>query len=132
MSSTIRQRVTQPASPPIDSVQKLSAALKQAKESASAKGVSEDGFSQSLYSVAQKKLKPPKEKPKPVSQPKRGCCSRLFLCFKVVWIAVLVILAFGMVTIVYKPAGFWFHKVQCMCVHQSMQIYITTVLSHSS
>ena len=129
MSSTIRQRVTQPASPPIDSVQKLSAALKQAKESASAKGVSEYDFEQCLHSVAQKKLKPPKKKPKPESKPSRGCCSRLFLCFKVVWMAVLIILAFCMVTVVYKPAGFWVHKV---CVRTHACKYISTVLSRSS
>ncbi len=116
MSSSLRQRVVSVApspSPPVDSVQGLSAALRQVREAASSRGVTQEEFSRCIHSL-NKITSPEKKTEKPMPKKNRKCCSRLYSCFKIVWIVWLLFLAVCMMVMVYRPAGHLVHKVRML------------------
>ena len=118
--ASIRHRAVPSTSPSVTSVQQLSVALKEVKQSASARGVSETDISKCLETAAErsqvnlgsssKKLKDTK-KTKHRKSSRRSCGSRMCLCLKVLWLLYLFILALCLVFILYQPASFYIHKV---------------------
>ncbi len=112
-STSLRQRVVPaaPSPPPtVDGVEGLSAALRQVREAASTRGVTQDEFSQCIHSLT-KITSSHKKTEKPMRKKNRKCCSRLYSCYKIVWILWLLFLAMCMIVIVYRPAGHLLHKV---------------------
>ena len=112
-STSLRQRVVPaaPSPPPtVNGVEGLSAALRQVREAASTRGVTQDEFSQCIHSLT-KITSPHKKTEKPMRKKNRKCCSRLYSCYKIVWILWLLFLAVCMIVIVYRPAGHLLHKV---------------------
>ncbi len=114
--SGLRQRVVSATpSPPVDCVQGLSAALKQAKEAASASGLSQEELSHCVTELVKTKLTPQltnDKKSEPVPKKSRSCCSRLYYCFKVVWILWLCFLAASAVVMLHRPSGHLIHNVR--------------------
>ena len=119
--ASIRHRAVPSTSPSVTSVQQLSVALKEVKQSASARGVSETDISKCLETAAErsqvnlgsssKKLSKDSKKIKHRKSSRRSCGSRMCLCLKVLWLSYLFILALCLVFILYQPASFYVHKV---------------------
>ncbi len=98
--SGLRQRDVSSGSPPVDSVQGLSAALRRAKEAASDNGLSQDELSCSL---AKTKLKLPPTSLK--STKSKPCLSK---CLKIVWnmwVVFTILLGLVVLYLLYGPKG---------------------------
>ncbi len=102
--SGLRQRVVSATpSPPVDCVQGLSAALKQAKEAASASGLSQEELSHCVTELVKTKLKPPTNS---LQTTKSKPC--FFTCFKIfwtLWVVFAVLIGLAVLYMLYGPKG---------------------------
>ena len=125
--ASIRHRAVPSTSPSVTSVQQLSVALREVKDSTSAKGLSERDISECLKSAAERsqinlgslseKLSKNTKKIKNGKSSRRSCGSRMCLCLKVMWLACLFILALCVFVILYQPTSFYVHKVSCKVMY---------------
>lgn len=109
-SETVRHRKPHPSSnsPSCSPAQKFQDELERIKEEVLASGFTQDDFNSCLNIAA--KLAKVKLQDKPKNSP--TCCSRVSLCFKVLWIGLLLSLAFALASIAYSPLMFYMHKVK--------------------
>lgn len=119
MSGLLRQRghgvsVTPSGSPPVDNLQGLSAALRKARETASASGLSQEELAHCVSKLVKTRLKNQQNENETEPAPKksRSCCSKLYCCFKVVWIVWLFLLAVSTIVMLHRPSGHVVHNVR--------------------